>query len=61
MTKFRVLAELSQIYEVAIEAENEADALVKAKGLDISDFNLFNDSTFENDWIILENSAEALS
>lgn len=60
MKTFRVLAELSQMYEVEIEAGSEAEALAKAKLLDISDFNPCNEYGFDDDWAVLENSVEAI-
>jgi hypothetical protein len=57
MKTYRVLAELNTLYEIYIEAENEADALEQAQDASINDFELF-DPRSDNDFIIIENSVE---
>jgi hypothetical protein len=61
MKTFRVLAELSQLYEIEIEAESEEEAVKIAKDMDSSNFSPFIEDSFEDDWHILEELTEEVS
>jgi hypothetical protein len=61
MKTFRVLAELSQLYEIEIEAESEEEAVKIAKDMDSSNFSPFIEDSFEDDWQILEELTEEVS
>jgi hypothetical protein len=59
MKTYRVLAELNTLYEIYIEAENEADAIEQAKVSSRLDFDKF-DPRSNDDFVIIENSAELI-
>lgn len=59
MKTYRVLAELNTLYEIYIEAENEADAIEQAKASSRMDFDKF-DPRSNDDFVIIENSAELI-
>ena len=61
MKTFRVLAELSQLYEIEIEAESEEEAVKIAKDMDSTNFSPFIEGGFEDDWKILEYLTEEVS
>jgi hypothetical protein len=61
MKTFRVLAEISQLYEIEIEAESEEEAVKIAKDMDSSNFSPFIEDSFEDDWQILEELTEEVS
>ena len=61
MKTFRVLAELSQLYEIEIEAESEEEAVKIAKDMDSTNFSPFIEDSFEDDWQILEELTEEVS
>lgn len=44
MTKFRVMAELVQMYEVELEADSASQAIEMAKGLDSYEFSVWDDT-----------------
>jgi hypothetical protein len=61
MTKFRVLAELSEVYEIEIEADNYTEALEKAYDTDRTDWKPFADREFADDWTVITNSVEEVT
>ena len=61
MKTFRVLAELSQLYEIEIEAESEEEAVKIAKDMDSTNFSPFIEGGFEDDWQILEELTEEVT
>jgi hypothetical protein len=61
MKTFRVLAELSQLYEIEIEAESEEEAVKIAKDMDSTNFSPFIENSFEDDWQILEELTEEVT
>jgi hypothetical protein len=61
MKTFRVLAEISQLYEIEIEAESEEEAVKIAKDMDSSNFSPFIEDSFEDDWQILEELTEEVT
>ena len=61
MKTFRVLAELSQLYEIEIEAESEEEAVKIAKDMDSSNFSPFIEDSFKDDWQILEELTEEVT
>jgi hypothetical protein len=60
MKTYRVLAELNTLYEIYIEAENEADAIEQAKVSSRQDFDKFDPRSVD-DLVIIENSAELIT
>lgn len=54
MTKYRVLAEATQLYEIYIEADNPKQAIEKANAKNMADFQLFNTIPFDDDWQIID-------
>lgn len=60
MKTYRVLADLSALYETYIDAESPEEALEKAKEAGQSDFNPF-DPRGQGDFTILEDSVEEVS
>jgi hypothetical protein len=61
MKTFRVLAEISQLYEIEIEAESEEEAVKIARDMDSSNFSPFIEDSFEDDWQILEELTEEVT
>jgi hypothetical protein len=60
MATYKVLAELSEVYEIEIEADSEEEALDKAYDTDRTDWTPFADHEFADDWFILPNSIEEI-
>ena len=60
MTTFRILAELTELFEIEIEADNQSEALEKAYDTDRTDWTPFADHQFADDWQIIPSSIEEI-
>lgn len=61
MKTYRVLAELTELYEIVVEANNAQEALEKARDAGQYEFEPFTDRPYENDFNIIEDSVEEYS
>jgi hypothetical protein len=53
MAKFRVLAELTQLYEIELEADSASLAVEMAKGLDSYEFSVWDDTGLSDGFDII--------
>lgn len=53
MTKYRVMAELVQMYEVELEADSASQAIEMAKGLDSYEFSVWDDTGLSDGFEII--------
>lgn len=56
--KYRILAELTQLYEIEVDADNRDEALEIAQNANECEFSLFNNVPFDDDWRVIDNSVE---
>jgi hypothetical protein len=58
MATFRVMAELTQLFEIYVEAENYNEALELAEEAHSTEWELFTDRRYEDDWKVIKSSVE---
>ncbi len=61
MTTYRVLAELTQIYEIEVEADSEEQALELASDADIMDWYVWDQSGMTDGFEILKPTVEEVA
>lgn len=58
MAQFRVMAELTELFEIYIEADTYNEALEKAYDTDRTDWTPFADHEFADEWRVLPSTIE---
>ena len=58
MTTYRVLAELTQLYEIEVEADSEAHALEQASDADIGEWHVWDETGMTDGFEIIKPSVE---
>lgn len=61
MTTYRVLAELTQIYEIEVEADSEEQALELASDADIMDWHVWDETGMTDGFEIIKPSVEEVA
>lgn len=61
MTTYRVLAELTQIYEIEVEAESEESALEQASEADFMDWHVWDETGMTDGFEILKPTVEEVA
>jgi hypothetical protein len=58
MTTYRVLAELTQLFEIEVEADDMSQALEKAKDADVMDWHIMDETHSTDGFEIIYSSVE---